>query len=73
MWIVQYSTEDSSRFEVYLNLLPLIEKDKEVNGRFILHPTQNMWNFILLDQVDGKMWQVQWSGERENIGIWPIE
>ena len=30
MWIVQYSTEDSSRFEVYLNLLPLIEKDKEV-------------------------------------------
>ncbi len=34
-----------------------------------LFPTQNMWTFILLDQLNGKMWQVQWSMELENRGI----
>ena len=73
MWLVQYSLDDSSRFETYLNLIPLVEKEKERNGRFNLYPTENMWTFILLDQLNGKLWQVQWSGERKNIGVWPID
>ena len=39
------------------------------NNRYILKPTENMYNFILLDQTDGRMWQVQWSMEEENRGI----
>ena len=71
MWQVQYDTDGDSRFETYLNLEPLVSKEKEVNGRFTLYSTQNMWTFILLDQLDGKMWQVQWSIEPETKAIWP--
>ena len=41
-------------------------KEEEKNGRFFLYPTQNVWNFILLDQLDGRVWQVQWSIEEKN-------
>src|SRR5690625_716353 len=60
MWQVQYSLEDD-QIEVPLSLKKLVSKEDEKNGRFFLHPTQNMWTFILLDQQDGRVWQVQWS------------
>lgn len=41
--------------------LMIEEKGGEVNGRFALYSTQNMWNFILLDQITGQAYQVQWS------------
>ena len=72
MWQVQYDIEDNNRFETFLSYIPLVEKEKEVNNRFTLYPTQNMWTFILLDQLDGRMWQVQWSMEAKNRGVWPI-
>jgi hypothetical protein len=71
MWQAQYSIE-GNRFETYLNGFSLIAKDSEENGRFTLYPTQNMFNFILLDQIDGKLWQVQWNQEAEKRGIWTI-
>lgn len=73
MWQVQYDTKGDNRIETFLNLSPLVSKEKEINGRFTLHPTQNIYNFILLDQIDGKVWQVQWSLEFENRLIWPIQ
>jgi hypothetical protein len=73
MWQVQFDVQGSNRFETFLNLLRLVEQDKEENGRFTLYPTQNIYTFILLDQIDGKMWQVQWAMEPENRGILPIE
>lgn len=73
MWQVQYDIEGSNRLETHLNLVPLVPTDKEVNGRFFLYSTENIYNFILLDQIDGKMWQVQWSIEPENRIIIPIE
>ncbi len=73
MWQVQYDIEGDNRFETYLNLVPLVSKEKEVTGRFILYSTQNIYTFILLDQLDGKMWQVQWSIESKNRLIIPIE
>ena len=73
MWQIQFDVEENNRFETYLNILPLVAKEKEVNDRFTLYPTQNMWTFILLDQYNGKTWQVQWSQEPENRGIIPIE
>jgi uncharacterized protein YxeA len=72
MWQVQYST-DGNRFETYLSLTPLADRVDETNGRFTLYSTQNMWNFILLDQIDGRVWQVQWSQEAENRGVLPIK
>ena len=38
----------------------------ERNGRFFLCPTTNIYNFILLDQIDGRTWQVQWNTEKSD-------
>lgn len=73
MWQVQYDTEGEDRFEIFLNYTPLVDKEQEMNDRFTLYPTKNMWTFILLDQHNGKMWQVQWSIESKNRFILPIE
>ncbi|MBN2863376.1 MAG: hypothetical protein JXN62_09465 [Bacteroidales bacterium] len=73
IWQVQYDVEGDNRFEVYLNFVPLVPVDQQVNGRFTLYPTENVYTFILLDQLDGKMWQVQWSMEAKNRLIVPIK
>ncbi len=72
IWQVQYSINDNYRGEVELNNKALVTGDAAENGRFTLYPTKNIYNFILLDQMDGKMWQVQWSIEEENRGLIPM-
>lgn len=48
---------------------------------FRLFETSNLWTFIMLDTTTGKMWliqyegstwQVQWSWEKENMFVIPI-
>lgn len=75
VWQVQYSVQGSSyRFKTRLNSWSLLEaSDLQVSGRFELYPTQNMYNFVLLDKISGKTWQVQWSTEYNNRGYWEIE
>ena len=73
MWQLQYSVnDDKGRFEYDLNPNALVVNGKKVNGRFELYPTQNIYNFILLDKIDGKAWQVQWSFDEENRAVLPI-
>ncbi len=73
IWQVQFSVKGSEyRYEIPLSDFFLVEADKEINGRFTLYPTSNVFNFILLDQIDGRMWQVQWSEDSKNRGIMPI-
>ena len=72
MWQVQYNMEENKRFESILNLITLVDKEKEVNDRFTLYSTQSTYAFILLDKIDGRTWQVQWSIELESRGIIPI-
>ena len=64
MWQVQWSLKDNE-FESTLSDISMVTKDKEKNGRFFLYPTTNSYNFILLDQIDGRAWQVQWNFEAE--------
>lgn len=73
IWQVQYSLDDSYRGEIELNSKALIPDNAAENGRFTLYPTKNLYNFILLDQIDGKMWQVQWSTEAANRGMIPMQ
>jgi hypothetical protein len=73
MWQVQYDATGNNRFEINLNLKPQVSIEKEVNERFTLYSTKNMYNFILLDQLDGRLWQVQWSMEAKYRFIIPIE
>ena len=69
--MVQYSMDEKNRFEVPINYLPLASDADAIPGRFNLYATQNMWTFILLDEVDGRTWQVQWSTDGKE-GIVPI-
>ena len=75
IWMVQYSVnEDTSRMQAELNSQTLLtQKQEPVQGRFTLVPTSNMWNFILLDQIDGRQWQVQWSLDAENNFVVTIQ
>ena len=73
MWQVQYDVKDNNRFQTNLNSVALVNNENEVNDRFTLYSTQNMYTFILLDQLDGRMWQVQWSIEVKNRFIISIE
>ena len=69
MWQVQWGTESKYRFENVLSDISLVNKDEEKKGRFFLYPTTNIYNFILLDQIDGRTWQVQWGKEDERTVI----
>lgn len=74
IWIVQYSVGDGNRLEAPLNKYSLLGKNVPSRiGRFALVPTSNMWNFILLDQVDGKQWQVQWGFDSKNYQVIEIK
>lgn len=74
MHMVQYSTESSNQTFTYkLSDVSLVEDESTSKpGRFTLYPTQNKFNFILLDQTDGRTWQVQWSTKSEEVGMWRI-
>jgi hypothetical protein len=65
MWQVQWDTK-SNQIETPLSLITRVTKEEEKNGRFFLYPTTNIYNFILLDQLDGRAWQVQWNIEEKD-------
>lgn len=73
IWQVQWSFDEKKRFETFLNYWALVDKKDEINGRFEIYPTTNIYNFVLLDKISGKTWQVQWSQEIGKRGIFPIE
>ena len=65
MWQVQWDTKNN-QLETPLSLSTLVTKEEEKNGRFFLYPTTNIYNFFLLDQLDGRVWQVQWNIEEKD-------
>ncbi len=69
IWQVQWGTESKYRFENTLSDISRVDVSEEKNGRFFLYPTTNIYNFILLDQVDGRTWQVQWGKEQDRSVI----
>ncbi len=71
MWQVQWGTESKYRFESTLSAISLVNENEEKNGRFFLYPTTNIYNFILLDQISGRTWQVQWGNEGDKL-VTPI-
>jgi hypothetical protein len=72
MWQVQYDIQGDDRMEVVLNENYLAGNDSAGNGRFTLYSTKNMYTFILLDQHDGRMWQVQWAIDADQRLVIPI-
>ena len=60
VWQVQWGNDTGFRWVAPINLKPLADGRA---GRFTLHPTPNVYTFILLDQEDGRTWQLQWGKE----------
>jgi len=73
LWQVQYGVGDKSsaagRFPI--SLVALAPEGKA--GRFTLYETTNRWNYILLDQDTGRVWQAQYSLEATGAGVFPIQ
>jgi len=65
IWQVHYSISNDFEGELPINRYSLVLPEEEINGRFTLYPTPNMYNFILLDQIEGSTWKVQWNNERD--------
>ena len=75
IWQVQFSTKGADyRFETTLSSDDITDalKLEKKSGRFTLYPTENMYNFVMLDKINGHTYQVQWSGESENRFVVPI-
>lgn len=68
MWQVQWDT-GKNQFETPLSLTTRVSSEEEKIERFFLYPTQNIYNFILLDQIDGRVWQIQWSTEVKKLSV----
>ena len=66
---VQFSTDGwEYRFQSSLNDVPLVGYQEDVKSdRFELYPTENMYNFLLPDMVDGRCWQVQWGKKEQRM------
>mgnify|MGYP001777636544 FL=1 len=74
MWMVQFSLESDKRFEYGLSERNLatwslfngdLPNNGEITGRFELHATENTYNFLLLDRIKGRVYQVQWSFDED--------
>ncbi len=70
VWQVHYALKDSE----FSGQLPVNESELAVppfahHGRFELRETQNIFNFLLVDLEDGRVWQLQWSNDDEKRGI----
>ena len=67
---LQYSiSANDDRMELNVNSTAFIDESLSEEGRFKLYPTQNIYNFLLLDTLTGRVWQVQWSSNDANRGI----
>ena len=65
--IVQYDVQGDNEFEYYLGKPETFIPDSLMtNGRYELYPTRNNFTFILLDQITGDSYHVQWSTEKQN-------
>ncbi len=70
LWQVQYALSDST----FAGRLPiinvaLVDSSRAHAGRFTLFPTHNIFTFLLLDQDNGTVYQIQWSNDAEKRGL----
>lgn len=65
VWMVQIGMGDkSTRRQVAVDdSTPLDDMDPAINGRFELYPTNNSYNFVMIDTYVGTTYQVQWHTE----------
>lgn len=71
---VQWYLDERKEAMVELNTEDLSEGRGYVSGSFGLYPTKNIYQFVLMDKTDGRMWHVQWGiGGARSRWIRPID
>ena len=63
VWQVQFGVKVDDMITTIDDNSLISAYEDVVSGRFELYPTNNMYNFILLDTDTGRIWRVQWSTE----------
>lgn len=58
---VQWSLKSEEEFSVTINNEDLSKLFTQ--SSFELYPTKNIYQFLLLDKTDGRVWHVQWGTE----------
>ncbi len=69
VWQVQYSVNSYTYGQVIVNDTDLTFGTNDKAGRFELYPTQNTYNFLLLDKSFGMVAQIQWSMDVNKRGL----
>lgn len=69
---LSYGIDDLKVRKVPINVIPLAKGNNATIGRFTLYPMDNM-NFLLLDQIDGRVWHYQLSIGDDVQTILPLE
>ena len=61
-WQVQYRSGSAESMTVAIDDSSLLWfYEPKIPGRFELYPTNNMYQFILIDTQTGRTWQIQWN------------
>lgn len=65
VWMIRIGMGDKStrRQTAVDDSTPLQNDEIAINGRFELYPTNNSYNFIMIDTYTGTTYQVQWHTE----------
>lgn len=67
---VQWGLKSKDEGTWYINSEDLNKKDGGYgSGSFELYPTKNIYQFILIDQTDGRKWHIQWDFVAKNRWI----
>ena len=64
--MLQFSVEsEKNECELFVGApLEVYIGDDVVNGRYEIYPTTNIWTFIMIDQINGNTYHIQWSNEK---------
>lgn len=66
---IQWTLDAENERSFNVNTEDLTHDARHGPGVFELYPTKNMYQFILLDKVNGRTWHVQWGLEDEHRWI----
>lgn len=65
MELVQWSVKGNRMSYKLSDRVLVSSPEEQIPGRFTLYATTNIYQFVLLDQIDGRTWQVQWDTNKE--------
>ncbi|MCM1035345.1 MAG: hypothetical protein NC038_07120 [Paludibacter sp.] len=61
IWQVQWNLNRDNEGTWIINDTDLSSYQEYGSNSFELYPTQNMYQFLLIDKTNGRMWHVQWG------------